>query len=95
MVLLCHAFLQEQLLWARGAGMPWSEAVVNGAAEAHRFDLMMKLHFEHNCPWRVGDLARIVIGTTNQEEALKVLQMLWEQVCSCRKLYVSLSSLVT
>ena len=62
--------------------MPWSAAIVTGAAEAHRFDLMMKLHIEHNCPWKVGDIARIVVGTTSEDEALKVLQMLWEQVRS-------------
>lgn len=87
MALLCHAFVQEQLLWARDAGMPWSEAVVTGAAEAHRFDVMMKLHIEHDCPWKVGDIARIVIGTTNEEEALKVLQTLWKQVCPYNNLY--------
>jgi hypothetical protein len=79
----------DVLLWAKDNGLPWIAAICTGAAEKQRFELMKRLHVEHDCPWDVGDIARA--AAEGGHDTLSFLQWLWEQVSMVNStIYVSI-----
>jgi hypothetical protein len=48
---------KRTLLWARKQGLPWCEALCEGAAAVGRLHMLLWLHSEQQCPW---DLEAVV-----------------------------------
>jgi hypothetical protein len=54
---------QRTLLWARKQGLPWCEALCEGAAAVGRLHMLKWLHCEQQCPW---DVAQVIYKGMNR-----------------------------
>jgi hypothetical protein len=77
---------KQTLLYARAQGLPWSEAVCDGAAQLGKLDMLHWLHSEQQCPWRMATVVRAALRRAD----LPLLKWLhstvpWKSFCEAAK----------